>query len=199
MMILGITGGIASGKSLVTEYFRQFNYPIIDADIVSREVVEPGEKGLEAVRNEFGNEIITDSGDLNREKLGQIIFADEDKRDVLNNILHPIIWETIETRLLEYKKQNADLIVMDIPLLFESNMLDIYDHTLVIYVPENVQLERLMARNGLSKEEARQRIEAQMPLEEKKRLADTVIDNSGIKENTFAQVERWMDQQGIVK
>lgn len=199
MMILGITGGIASGKSFVTDYFRQFNYPIIDADIVSREVVEPGAKGLEAVRNEFGNEIITDSGELDRAKLGQIIFANEDKRDVLNNILHPIIWETTETRLLEYKKQDADLIVMDIPLLFESNKLDIYDHTMVIYVPEDVQLKRLMARNDLSEEEARQRIEAQMPLEEKTRLADTVIDNSGTKENTIAQVELWMDQQGIVK
>lgn len=188
--IVGLTGGIASGKSTVSRVLRELGAVIIDADVAAREVVMPGSEGLARVASEFGKEVLLSDGSLNRKLLGQIIFGDPEARRRLESITHPLIYRRMAQDLNCAAAEGAQVIILDIPLLFETGLfLDTIDESVVVYVRPEIQLQRLMERDGLSEEEAEQRIRAQLPLEEKARRAEHVIDNSGSPEETRKQVE----------
>lgn len=188
-LTIGLTGGIATGKSTVSTIFKENNIPVIDADIEARYVVEKGSEGYQLIVEAFGEDILLPDGEINRPKLGAIVFSDEKKRQKLNEITHP----RIRQQMLEKKNQailnNERLVILDIPLLFEGELQSIVDKVVVVSTDASVQLERLMKRNDFSKEEALQRIHAQMPLEEKEKLADVVIYNNGTQEELKASVE----------
>lgn len=179
MMVVGLTGGIAAGKSTVTEYLRSLGATIIDADKISKELVEVGSPALQEISAVFGSEIIDNRGCLNRQKLGERIFNSVSEREKLNKILHPRIIGEIEERLAFYRTRNdVPIIVLDVPLLLELGMQTMVDQVWVVAVSPEVQLDRLMERDGLTKETALERIASQMPLADKINLADQVIDNS---------------------
>ena len=167
--VLGITGGIASGKSTVVNVFRSYDFPIVDGDVVARRVVEPETPGLLALVNVFGDSIITPEGTLDRKKLGSLIFQDETERKKLNQTLEPFIRSEID-RQIEIAKKNSPLVIADIPLLYESDYKKQMDAVAVVYTDQSTQLKRLMARNQLSEVEAMNRINSQMSLEEKKTI-----------------------------
>ena len=188
MKVLGLTGGIGSGKSMVASMFTQLGADVIDADQLAREVVEPGEPALKEIATAFGKDVLLPDGRLNRGKLARIIFADPVARGTLNAITHPRIRERMDAEITA-RRSRAGVLVADIPLLYENNRTRAVETVIVVWVDPKTQLRRLQERDGLSKEEARQRIAAQMPLDEKRARADVVIDNSGSRENTRRQVE----------
>ncbi|WP_050181149.1 dephospho-CoA kinase [Domibacillus robiginosus] len=196
-MIIGLTGGIASGKSTVSDMLKEKGFPVIDADIAARAVVEPGQPALQKIADTFGRDILSSDGTLNREKLGSVIFHDEEKRKQLNEIVHPAVRAWMMAEKDKAIDKGHKTIVFDVPLLFESKLTWMADRTLLIYVAPPIQLERLMKRNGYTEEEASARIASQMPIEEKKELADDIIDNSGTKEETAKQLEQWLARLGI--
>jgi len=196
--ILGLTGGIASGKSTVSEYFKQYGVPIIDADVVSREIVEVESEGLYEIVQNFGDSILTETGELDRKKLGKMIFSDKKKRILLNQILHPAIKNRILSQKKDLEKENVPLIILDIPLLYEANYENEVDEVMVVYVDRDIQKRRLIERSQLTAEEAENRINAQMDLKRKKELADIVIDNSGTLEETYQQVSQWLAYNGYI-
>lgn len=187
-LIIGLTGGIASGKSTVSKMLLEMNIPVIDADVEARNVVEKGEPAYEQILKQFGKEIITDNGDIDRGKLGFIVFHNEEKRLKLNSIVHPAVRERMNAKKEELLKAGNYIVVLDIPLLFESKLTHMVDKTLLVYVDEDVQLQRLMSRNHLPEEEALARINSQLPLKDKILLADEIIDNNGTIENTRTQL-----------
>ncbi|WP_207369349.1 dephospho-CoA kinase [Heyndrickxia coagulans] len=196
--IIGLTGGIASGKSTVSNMLKAKGFTIVDADIAARKVVEPGELAYEQIIEAFGEGILLQDLTLDRKKLGALIFADEALRMKLNSIVHPAVraWMTREKdRAIENGKKT---VFLDIPLLFESRLTYMVERTILVYVDEETQLKRLMARNGLSEKEAQMRIRAQMPLSEKKALADAVIDNNGSPEETKKQLEKIVSDWQLV-
>lgn len=195
--VLGITGGIASGKSTVVDFFKAEGFPVVDGDIVAREVVEPGSDGLRALEKVFGRTILQNDGRLDRKKLGSIIFQNEQKRHLLNKTLDPFIRGEIERQTLEAKKISP-LVIVDIPLLFEGHYESMMDEVATVYVTPKIQLERLMARNDLSEEEAIKRINSQLSLEEKKKRADIVFDNCHSQETTRQQVLNWLKRKKFV-
>lgn len=190
--ILGLTGGIATGKSTVSRYFFEKGYAVVDADVVARRVVEPGTEGLANIVAQFGTEIIQTDGTLNREKLGAMIFADAKKRETLNSLLSDLIRRAIMADTATLVNANQPLIVLDIPLLYEAGYETHCDAVMVVYTTEEVQRKRLMGRNNLSEEEALNRIASQEPIEAKKNRADIVIDNNGTLNDTYEQVETWL-------
>lgn len=187
-MIIGLTGSIASGKSTVSNMLKAKGYPIIDADLVARVVVEKGTNTLERIQETFGQKVIATDGSLNREKLGEIIFSSPADRKQLNDIMHPAIREEMLRQKEELLKAGHETIIMDIPLLFESKLQSYVNKILVVTVTEEVQLARLMARNNYSLEEAKARIQSQLPLSIKEQGADAVIYNDGTIEETEAQL-----------
>jgi len=196
--IIGLTGGIASGKSTVSNMLKAKGFTIVDADIAARKVVEPGEPAYEQIIEAFGEGILLQDLTLDRKKLGALIFADEALRMKLNSIVHPAVraWMTREKdRAIENGKKT---VFLDIPLLFESRLTYMVERTILVYVDEETQLKRLMARNGLSEKEAQMRIRAQMPLSEKKALADAVLDNNGSPEETKQQLEKIVSDWQLV-
>ncbi|MGX7245693.1 dephospho-CoA kinase [Enterococcus quebecensis] len=197
-MVLGVTGGIATGKSTVVNVFRSLGFPIVDADVIAREVVEPGTPGLSEVVSVFGTDILNSDNSLNRKKLGTVIFSNKQKRKLLNKTLSPFIKKTILTEI-EDKKKESPLVIVDIPLLYEGGYDKFVDQVAVVYVPENIQLIRLMNRDNLTEKEALNRIESQLAIEEKKKLADIVWDNQGNIQDTKKQVENWISQNGFFK
>ncbi|KAL4222769.1 hypothetical protein ACF0H5_018809 [Mactra antiquata] len=189
MFIVGLTGGIATGKSTVSQMLKELSCPIIDADLIAREVVEPGTIGWEKIRDEFGADVFHKDGKLDREKLGKIIFADNEKRRKLNQITHPEIQKSMMWKLFYCFLKGYQFAILDTPLLFESKkMLPYMSYTVVVTCSSEQQLTRLQSRNNLTTEEAEQRINAQMSLDEKCRLATYVIDNNGSIEDTKKQV-----------
>ena len=188
MPVIGLTGGIASGKSTVSQILREYGFVIIDADQIAREILNPGKPAYQQVVAAFGRDILKEDGEIDRTRLGKIVFTDPEKLTLLNQITHPEVAKEIKRRILELKEAGVIRIVLDIPLLFEAKMNSMADAVWVVYVPEEEQLKRLMARNGFTREEALARIRAQMPLREKAKLADVVIDNSGSIEKTRAQI-----------
>ncbi|MGG5316019.1 dephospho-CoA kinase [Enterococcus sp. AZ072] len=196
--VLGITGGIASGKSTVVNVFRSAGFPIVDGDVVAREVVEPGTPGLFALVEAFGEMIITPKGTLNRRKLGNLIFRDEEERKKLNRTLEPFIRNEID-RQIEVARKSNSLVIADIPLLYEGHYENQMDAIAVVYIDHATQLRRLMVRNQLSEMEAMNRINSQMPLNEKKQLADVIFDNSGTLEETADQVIKWLKKQAFIE
>lgn len=187
-MIIGLTGSIASGKSTVANMLSEMGFPIIDADLVARIVVEKGTATLETIKEVFGTQVIHEDGTLNREELGALIFSDPSKRKQLNDIMHPAIREEMLVQRQQLVQQGNPVIIMDIPLLFESRLQSFVDKILVVTVTEQKQLERLMARNGFTHEEARLRIQSQLPLSVKEEGADAVIYNNETIEETKQQL-----------
>ncbi len=187
-MILGITGNIASGKSTAGSFFEQQGAIRICADELAREVVAPGSLGLRAVIERFGAELLDEGGALNRQMLASIVFADPEARRDLEAITHPAIAALSRQRLAAARHCGASLVVYEAPLLFEAGAQDRVDRVLVVSVDSQVQLSRLMARDGFTRTEALQRIEAQMPQDEKVSRADYLIDNSGSKEQFVEQL-----------
>ena len=165
--VLGLTGGIATGKSTVVKTFREYGFPIVDGDEVAREIVEIGQPALTAIEAEFGEEVLLENGELDRKKLGQIIFSHPEKRQVLDQLLDPFLRKAILAKIIA-SKQKSRLVVVDIPLLFEAGYTDNIDEIATVYVPEDIQLQRLMQRDDLSEVEAKKRIASQWPIEEKK-------------------------------
>ncbi|XP_049614919.1 dephospho-CoA kinase domain-containing protein [Syngnathus scovelli] len=189
MYLVGLTGGISSGKSTVSSMLRELGCPIIDADVVARKVVEPRSPAHSRIIFHFGHEVLLESGEIDRQKLGRLIFADEEKRKLLNSITHPEIHKEMLKQILFYFIRGYRYVVLDVPLLFEARKLTQFlNHTVVVYCDPATQLARLMQRDGLTAEEAEQRLAAQMPLKEKRGLASHVIENSGTREDTQRQV-----------
>ena len=188
MRVLGLTGGIGSGKTMVDEMFTQLGAELIDADQLAREVVEPGQPALEEIASNFGRDVLLPNGRLDRRKLGGIIFADASARARLNAITHPRIQERIEAAITG-RRDRAGVLIVDIPLLYEAARTGLVEKVIVVWVDPPTQQRRLIERGGLTDEEARQRVAAQMPLDEKRALADHVIDNTGSREATRRQVE----------
>jgi dephospho-CoA kinase len=187
-LTIGLTGGIASGKSTVTKMIRELGIPVIDADQVARDVVKVGEEAYTQIVATFGQDILQANGEIDRAKLGAIVFHNEQERKKLNAIVHPAVRRRMMAEKEEYVQSGAKTIVLDIPLLFESELTHLIDKVIVVYVDDEVQLERLMKRNGFSKEEALARIRSQMPLREKVKKADAVINNNGTVEETKQQL-----------
>ncbi|KDN57228.1 MAG: dephospho-CoA kinase [Exiguobacterium sp.] len=192
MLKIGLTGGIATGKSTVSRLFRQRGIPIIDADQIARKVIEPNGKAFAAVREAFP--ACFDGDRLNRPALGREIFHDDAKRQLLNQLMHPAIREEMVEEMKGYAESDETVVIFDIPLLFEGTMRDLVDYTVVVYCREEIQLMRLMERNGLTKEEALARIHAQIPIEEKKHQADYLINNNGALGELPPQVDRLVNQ-----
>lgn len=196
--ILGLTGSIATGKSTVSNIFKALGFPVVDADIGAREVVEVGAPGLQALVDYFGKGLLTHDGQLNREALGAIVFANEAKRKKLNELLKPYIRSWIDREKNKVIASGAPLVIMDIPLLYEARgYQEMMDSIMVVAIPDELQITRLMARNQLSKSEALQRIEAQIPIAKKVEWADSVIDNSGSLVDTRQQVEKWLQEKNL--
>jgi dephospho-CoA kinase len=191
MLRVGLTGSIAVGKSFVAGVLAELGCRVLDADRTAREVVEAGTEGLRAVAAAFGEEVLQADGTLNRARLGSIVFADEEKRLLLNSILHPFIIESQDAQLRQWEAENPTGIgVIDAALMIESGGYRRFDKLIVVHCRPEVQLERLMARNALTREDAAGRIIAQMPQEEKKRYADYLIDTSDGFESARRETER---------
>lgn len=192
-MIIGLTGGIATGKSTVSAMLVSRGALLVDADVIAREVMLPGHPVLAAVRERFGPEVMNEDGTLNRKELGRIVFGDQAELQALNNITHPAIRQEIKQQMTTYEMQHPDkLVVVDIPLLYESKLDNLFQEVMVVYVPRTLQLQRLIERDGLDVQEAEQRLAAQMDIEEKKRKADIVVDNSKDLQYTEQQLEQWL-------
>lgn len=190
--LVGLTGGIASGKSVVSNYLKQKGIPIIDADVVAREVVEPGTKGLQKIVDHFGTDYLTSEQTLDRKKLGQLIFSNEAAREQLAVFLDQAILDRMQELTAAYRARQEPLIVWDMALLIEKNYQSLVDEVLLVSVAPDIQVERLMARDHISAKEAKQKIASQLPLQEKKRFADLWIDNSGTLDETYRQIDHWL-------
>ncbi|MGE3843369.1 MAG: dephospho-CoA kinase [Vicinamibacterales bacterium] len=188
MLHVALTGGIATGKSYVRRALEQHGVPTIDADTLAREVVAPGTPGLQAVVERFGPGVLDSNGALDRSRLGQLVFADVASRRDLEAIIHPRVYEAIESWFHAQRASGAALGVADIPLLFETKRVGIFDFVIVVACSPALQLARVQARDGLSEEQARRRIDAQWPITEKERLADFVVRTDGTFEETDRQV-----------
>jgi dephospho-CoA kinase len=198
-LTIGLTGGIASGKSTVAAMLRQLHMVVIDADEIARQVTAIDGEAYEPIIRAFGEDILQNDGTIDRLKLGSIVFHDENKRKLLNEIVHPVVRKKMLQQKETYIQQGKQTVVLDIPLLFESRLEHLVDRIIVVYVNEEIQLERLMKRNGFSVEEATARIRAQLPLEEKIKKADAVIDNSGSIEETQQQLHDLLTRWGVLK
>jgi dephospho-CoA kinase len=195
MLKVGLTGSIAVGKSFVLSVLAELGCHVIDADKIAREVVEPGTKGLDLVRDRFGEDVLNVDGTLDRSKLAAIVFGDEAKRTKLNSILHPLIIAAQDHLIREWELKDPDgIVIIDAALMIESGGYRRLDKLIVVHCRPEVQLQRLMSRNGLSREAAKQRIRSQIPQEEKKKHADFLLDTSGDFENTRAQVKAVYEQ-----
>lgn len=192
MRVIGLTGGIASGKTTVSNLFKISGVPVIDADLVARQVVEKGTDGLTALVNHFGEGILNTDGTLNRTVLGKRMFSDEAIRSEVNDILQPLIRQEITSRMKEYKNQGEALIVLDIPLLFEMKYEDMCDDIIVIATSLETQVVRMRERNGYTQEQALQRIHAQMSLEDKVKNATIVWNNEGDLKELETTVHQWL-------
>ncbi len=190
MKIIGLPGGIASGKSTVATELRKQNVPVFDADEVSRNAVAKGSKGLALVSEAFGAEYLTAGGEMDRAKISQLVFSDKEALKTLEGILHKIVWDEAEAFLAEAREQKAKLAVLDVPLLIETKWHERVDLVWLVAVSKEQQIKRAMIRSGMTEEEVKARIAAQMSLEDKKKFADVVLDNSGALEETLEQVHK---------
>jgi len=196
MLVVGLTGGISSGKSTVLRIFKNFGCRTIDADEIAHQLTRSGTKILREIVRKFGKEVLDKNGTLNRKRLAEIIFKDRQKRKSLNAIMHPKIIAEIKRRIKEFQKlvrrtkwgisgRKGNILLVDIPLLFEAKLEYLVDKIVLVYVPQKVQIERLRRDNNLTLEEAKTRIEAQIPLYKKKRYADYIIngnlDSAGLR------------------
>ncbi len=196
--VIGVTGGIASGKSTISTMIKELGFTVVDADLAARAVVEPGEPAYNEVVATFGKEILHEDGSINRGLLGKIIFHDQEKRLQLNAIVHPAIRIYTQRQKEEAFARGENVVFMDVPLLFEGKLTNTVDVSLLVYVDAEIQLQRLMERNGLSEEEALARIHSQMPLAEKRALADEIINNNGTIEESRLQLMKILQKWNVV-
>ncbi|MBN5761119.1 dephospho-CoA kinase [Staphylococcus aureus] len=196
--VIGLTGGIASGKSTVSELLSVFGFKVVDADKAAREAVKKGSKGLAQVREVFGDEAIDENGEMNRRYMGDLVFNHPEKRLELNAIIHPIVRDIMEEEKQEYLKQEYN-VIMDIPLLFENELENTLDEVWVVYTSESIQMDRLMQRNNLSLEDAKARVYSQISIDKKSRMADHVIDNLGDKLELKQNLERLLEEEGYIE
>ena len=190
MLRIGLTGGIATGKSTVSNYLKELAYPLVDADLIARHLVEPGQEGLERLVARFGRKILDKSGALNRQAFGQRLFGDAQLRQEVDQLLHPLIYEALEAESQRLAQAGVALAFFDIPLLYETGYDQKMDQVWVVYLPHDLQVERLMARNGWNQGQAEAAIASQASIETKRQGADLVIDNQGSLAATFAQVDQ---------
>lgn len=196
--VIGLTGGIASGKSTVSELLSVFGFKVVDADKAAREAVKKGSKGLAQVREVFGDEAIDENGEMNRRYMGDLVFNHPEKRLELNAIIHPTVRDIMEEEKQEYLKQGYN-VIMDIPLLFENELENTVDEVWVVYTSESIQMDRLMQRNNLSLEDAKARVYSQISIDKKSRMADHVIDNLGDKLELKQNLERLLEEEGYIE
>lgn len=187
---IGITGCIGSGKSEVSRYLTSLDYPLIDADAISKEVVMPGEIGLIKLVETFGENILNHDHTLNRKKLGELVFNNQFLLEQLNSVLHPIIRREIANRLATYSTE--PIVFIDVPLLFETDSRSNYDEIVLVYAKPEICLERIIKRDGISSQLAKQKIDAQMDIEWKRSLSDTIFSNEGSIEQLHHQIEAYL-------
>ena len=192
MKIVGLTGGISSGKSTVSSYLKQLKIPVIDADEVARKVVEPNSQGAIEIRKTFGSDVFEEDGSLNRQRLGALIFSNAENRQKLDDLLQPLIKIMILDEIEEHRQKGENMIVLDLPLLFEKQYEELCEEIIVVYIPKELQLERLMKRNQYTKQEALSRIDSQLSIEEKRKRATVLLDNQGRIQQLYQQVEQWL-------
>lgn len=195
--IIGLTGGIATGKSTVSELLTAYGFKVVDADIASRKAVKKGSKGLDQIREKFGQEAIDDNGEMNRKYVGELVFNNPEQRIELNKIVHPIVREIMEEEKNHYLNEGYN-VIMDIPLLFENDLQDNVDEVWVVYTSESIQIERLMERNDLSQEDAKARVYSQISIDKKSRMADHVIDNLGDKLELKQNLQQLLEEEGYI-
>lgn len=193
-LTVGLTGGIASGKSAVSNIFRQNGIPVICADELAREVVKPGSNGLREIKAAFGDTVVDIDGTLNRPELARVVFSDPSKRKILEAIIHPRVSSEKERLVKDYWKQGNAIVVVDVPLLFEAGWENAFDLVILVYSPRKLQKKRLLSRDKISPDEASSRLNAQIDIESKKTMADIIIDNSGELEETEKQVTSIIDK-----
>ncbi|WP_210140089.1 MULTISPECIES: dephospho-CoA kinase [unclassified Staphylococcus] len=196
--VIGLTGGIASGKSTVSELLTAHGFKIVDADIASRKAVEKGSEGLEQVRSTFGEEAIDEDGNMNREYVGDIIFNYPEKRLELNEIVHPIVRTIMEQEKEAFLKDGYN-VIMDIPLLYENELQDTVDEVWLVYTSESIQIDRLMQRNDISMEDAKARVYSQISIDKKRRMSDHVIDNRDSKLDLKQNLEQLLTDEGYIE
>ena len=188
MLVIGLTGGIATGKSTVSALLKKAGAVIIDADLIARKVVKKGQPAYRKIVQNFGETILLTDGEINRSVLGDIIFNDPQKKQLLNSIVHPHVRKEQNRQLKYIEKNDPDaIVILDIPLLIESQMYRDLSEVIVVYATELIQIKRLMQRDNISEADALARVRSQMPIEEKKGKATIVIDNSSTRENTRTQ------------
>lgn len=194
-LLLGVTGGIASGKTVVSKMLEELGAPLIDFDLLARQVVEPGKPAFTQIVNYFGKEVLQEDGALDRKKLSRIVFQDTEKRNQLEDFTHPPIYEAFLKRVNAITEQDPEAIIQAVvPLLVEKHLQAMFEKVLVVYVPEAQQIERLVERDGISREEAAHMLKAQLPINEKLAYADFVVNNEASMEETRRQVEEiWLE------
>ena len=188
MYRIGLTGGVGSGKSTVSSYMGELGIPVIDGDLLAREAVVPGSSAMAAMREAFGKEIFLPDGNLDRIKMGEIVFTYEDKRQKLNSIIHPYIWRRTREELIRIQEEGHPVAVLDMPLLLEISWQLRVEEVWIVEVPLEVQISRVISRNEFTRKQVLDRIHKQMPVENKMNYADVVIDNSRSVEDTRRQV-----------
>jgi dephospho-CoA kinase len=194
MLVVGLTGGIASGKSTVSRMFVDEGVPVICADELARDAVRPGSAALEEIRRTFGEQVLAEDGSLDRAAMARLVFQDKARRKLLESIIHPRVAEEQQKKLQRLEYEGHRMAIIDVPLLYESGWEKAFDLVIVVYVPRDIQEQRLMERDGISLEDARARLNAQMAIPEKKKRADRVIDNTRNKAHTLAQVKEILVQ-----
>ncbi|MBG9793233.1 dephospho-CoA kinase [Paenibacillus dendritiformis] len=198
-MNIGLTGGIASGKSTVSRLLVERGALLVDADRIAREIVLPGSPALDQIAERFGADMLLPDGSLDRKRLGNVVFANAAERKALEEITHPAIRQEMMTQMRRLEEEHPQsLVVVDVPLLYESGLTDRFEEIVVVYVPKEIQLERLMRRDGLTEAEASERLRSQWDIEMKRERADYVIDNSKGIEETRQQVEQFLLQKGLL-
>lgn len=188
MYRIGLTGGVGSGKSTVSSYMHELGIPVIDGDKLAREAVIPGSRAMAEMRKAFGPHIFLPDGSLNRLKMGEIVFNDEEKRQKLNSIIHPFIWHRTREELIRAQEEGFPVVVLDMPLLLEISWQLRVEEVWLVEVPLEVQIARVISRDGFTREQVMERIGKQMPTTNKMNYADVIIDNSRSVEDTRRQV-----------
>lgn len=196
--VLGLTGGIATGKSTVSNLFRKKKIPIVDADVIARQVVKPGSVGLNQIVAKFGIQFLNGDHSLNRQKLGALVFSDQQQLRELNKIMQPLIAREIKRQVTTYQQTGHSLVVLDAPLLFEQHYENMVDLIMVVVTTQSIQLQRLMKRDQMDETSAAQRIAAQWSLADKQNRADVVIENSHSVAATKKQVLNWLETNHLV-
>lgn len=195
--VLGITGGIATGKSSVVQHFIDLGFPVVDADIIARHLLDQNGQAYNEVVNVFGSEILQENGEINRQALGALVFNHPDKLKQLDELMAPFLQESI-LAAIKQASQNQNLVIVDVPLMYEKGYDEWMDQVAVVYCTPNQQLKRLMQRNQLTEKEAKQRIDSQLPIEMKKLLAEVVFDNSNDLTQTIQQVDNWLSNRKYI-